>query len=205
MNTLLLASQSYSRALLLQKAKIPFTVIGQTADEHQCDWGLPLEELVLSIAQYKMQHARLPVCQEGDTVFVLTADTLTQDRAGVVYGKPANYQAAVDTIKALQAGSRVSTAFCLEKKQFMQGVWQVIDLRQEVVSADCLFDIPDRWIDTYLQTEPLALKAAGSMVIEEYGLQFLKTINGSYSTIMGLPLCEVRQALETLGFFRQSV
>jgi predicted house-cleaning NTP pyrophosphatase (Maf/HAM1 superfamily) len=29
----------------------------------------------------------------------------------------------------------------------------------------------------------------------------LKTVTGSYSTIIGLPLFEVREALEKLGFF----
>lgn len=199
---LYLASKSYSRSLLLKNARIPFDVIGQDADELQCDWELPLEQLVLSIADHKMEHAVLPHGQEGDTILVLTGDTLTQDMRGVVYGKAADYNDAIKTIKALQNGSLVSTGFRLDKKIKRKGTWETVGSHREVVSARCVFNIPDYWIERYLQQEPLALKAAGAMVIEEYGQQFLQSVTGSYSTIMGLPVCEVRVALEKLGFFQ---
>lgn len=198
---LFLASKSYSRALLLTSAQIPFTVIGQEADELQCDWGLPLEELVLSIAHHKMAHAVLPTSAENEEILVLTADTLTQDMAGTVYGKAATYDDAVKTIKALQNGSRVATGFRLDKKAMRNGVWELCESHSAVVTAACVFNIPDQWIDLYLQKEPLALKAAGAMVIEGYGQQFLQSVTGSYSAIMGLPLYEVRLALEARGFF----
>lgn len=198
---LLLASKSYSRALLLTKACIPFTVIEQDANELQCDWGLPLEQLVLSIADHKMQHAVLPTGTENDVIFVLTADTLSQDKNGTIFGKAENYEEAIKTIKALQDGARVSTGFRLDKKVMHNGDWKVLVSHREVVTATCNFNIPDAWIERYLAHEPLALKAAGAMVIEEYGLQFLETITGSYTTIMGLPLAEVRKTLEKLCFF----
>lgn len=201
---LLLASKSYSRGMLLEKAQIPFIVIGQDADELQCDWGLPLEQLVLSIADHKMEHAVIPTGEEGAVIFVLTADTLTQDMLGNIYGKAANYDDAVKTIKALQGGSRVATGFRIDKKMMRQGKWEFLATHREVVSSQCVFRIPDNWIERYLAIEPLALKAAGAMVIEEYGQQFLESVTGSYSTIMGLPLFEVRKALEKLGFFTQA-
>ena len=60
--------------------------------------------------------------------------------------------------------------------------------------------MPDNWIDIYLEKTPY-LDVSGGMAIEKYGNQFLKTVQGSYSTIIGLPLFEVREALEKLGFF----
>ena len=50
-NTLLLASKSQSRQRLLRDARIPFAIIEQEADESKCDWALPLEQVVQSIAQ----------------------------------------------------------------------------------------------------------------------------------------------------------
>ncbi|MCX5922118.1 MAG: Maf family protein [Candidatus Dependentiae bacterium] len=47
----------------------------------------------------------------------------------------------------------------------------------------------------------IALEAAHTIAIEEFGAQFLKVIHGSYLTIVGLPLFELREALEELDFF----
>ncbi len=43
--------------------------------------------------------------------------------------------------------------------------------------------------------------ASGAVAIEDYGAQFLKTVDGSHSAIIGLPLFELREALDELGFF----
>src|SRR5579863_6185861 len=87
--TLYFGSKSEPRKMLLEEARIPFTVVSQNADESQCDWGLPLPQLVLSIAIYKMQHVILPDgMHEGDICFVLTADTMSHDKMGTIHGKP---------------------------------------------------------------------------------------------------------------------
>jgi septum formation protein len=203
MNSVLyLASGSASRKYLLEEAKIPFTVLRQTADEAACDWSLPIEQLVVAIAQSKMAHAVLPAGAEGMTMYVLTADTLTQDAGGVIYGKPVDYASAVASIKALRGAARVVTGFCLEKKQFVAGTWHTIQAVTKSIVTRCEIDIPDAWIATYFKEYPLALSCAGAMAIERYGMLFLKSVEGSYSNIIGLPLVEVRQALEFMGFYQ---
>lgn len=198
---LYLASKSFSRKQLLVDARIPFTVIEQTADEQQCDWGLPLEQLVRLIAECKMKHAILPQSSVGSIIFVLTADTLAQDRAGNIHGKPSDYADATAKIKALRDGSRVCTAFCLQKMRLDENGWKIIDKIVEVVIAECVFFVDDCWIDYYFAEQSIALQAAGAMAIEQFGSQFLKSVHGSYTTIMGLPMFEVRRSLQQLGFF----
>lgn len=200
---LLLASTSPSRAYLLKKAHIPFTIIHQDADELACDWGLPLEQLVQHIAQFKMAHAMIPEEYQSEVVYVLTADTLSQDAQGVIHGKPVNREDAIAKIKA-QRGKRIrtATAFCLHKKSY-NGVWHTLHEQTEVVAAECLFDVPDQWIEGYLANS-LAERAAGALAIEDFGMQFVKEVTGSYTGILGLPLFEVRQALESVDFFRQN-
>ena len=200
-NTLYLASKSESRRLLLQESKIPFTLIEQDANEMACDWGLPLEKLVLTIALYKMDHAILPPGTEDQIIFVITADTLTQDLQGTIHGKPIDYDDAVNKIKSLRAGFRVYTGFCLDKKIFENGAWRLVERHTQCVGAHGNFAIPDNWIATYLAQQPRILDVAGAMAIEGFGMQFLESVDGSYSAIIGLPLTEVRQALEKLGFF----
>ena len=201
-NVLYFGSKSQSRRMLLEESQIPFVVVGQDADETACDWNVPLPQLVLSIALYKMQHVILPDgTYEGEVCYVLTADTMSHDKNGVVHGKPLDRADAIAKIKASAAGSFLCTAFCVDKKVWQNGEWVIEERIADVVSAEFIFLVPDNWIDIYLEKTPY-LEVSGGMAIEKYGNQFLKTVTGSYSTIIGLPLFEVREALEKLGFFK---
>lgn len=200
-HTLLLGSKSYSRKMLLTQAQIPFTLLEQNADETRCDWKLPLPLLVAQIALLKMGHVIIPDGKnEGQICFVLTADTMSQDSNGVIHGKPVDRVDAIAKIKAAAHGNYLCTAFCLDKRIWKSGRWQLQKRIQEVVAAEYLFIIPDQWIDRYLQ-KSIALQTSGAIAIEEFGVQFLKTVQGSYSTIVGLPMFELRQALEQVDFF----
>jgi septum formation protein len=199
-NILYLASQSFSRQQLLKEAKIPFRVLAQSADEQACDWGLPLDKLVASIACYKMEHAQLPDGKEGDVIFVLTADTLSQDKNGAIQGKPKDRADAIAKIRQARNGTRLCTAFCLDKKKFQQGTWQLVERVMQVISAEYLFLVPDTWLEQYLNNT-ISLSVSNAIAVEQYGTQFLKDVRGSYSTIVGLPMFQVREALERLEFF----
>lgn len=195
-----LASQSYSRQQLLKESNIPFALLAQDADESACDWTLPLEQLVASISLYKMNHVVLPEGTEGDVLFVLTGDTLSQDYNGAIQGKPKDRQDAIAKIKQAREGTTLCSAFCLDKKRFENGAWKTIERIHEVVHAEYLFYVPDDWIDRYLE-HSIGLSCSNAIAVELYGSQFLKYVHGSYSTIVGLPMYEVREALERMGFF----
>lgn len=199
---LYLGSKSYSRKMLLTEAQIAFEVIPQDADEMQCDWNLPLEQAVASIARHKMHHVILPkMAQEKGECFVLTADTLSIDADGTLNGKPLDVDDAIAKITRNRGKShKLATAFCIEKKRFVDGNWQTQECIEQVVCAQYQFDIPDAWIDVYLK-KSLGLSASGAVAVEQFGSQFLKVVEGSYSAIIGLPLFEVREALESLAFF----
>ena len=200
-NVLYFGSKSQSRRMLLEESQIPFVVVGQDANESECDWGLPLPQLVLSIALHKMDHVILPDGNdEGDICYVLTADTMSHDKTGKIHGKPIDRDDAIAKIKASAAGSFLCTGFCADRRVWRNNVWVLEERITDVVSAEFIFFVPDNWIDIYLEKTPF-LDVSGGMAIEKYGNQFLKTVQGSYSTIIGLPLFEVREALEKLGFF----
>lgn len=202
-NVLYLGSKSQSRRMLLQESFIPFIIVDQDADEHHCDWSLPLGELVLTIALYKMEHTLLPDGKhEGDICFVLTADTMAYDINGLINAKPKDKQEAIDQIKMARYGSSLYTGFCIDKKMWCNNAWILQERIAEVVTADFVVAIADDIIEEYLSHIPF-LDVAGSIAIERYGNQFLKTVSGSYSAIVGLPLFEVRQALTQLGFFER--
>lgn len=201
MHILYLASQSPSRAFLLQQARIPFIVIHQNADELVFGWEGPLDKLVLSIARHKMAHATLPHHAIPDErLFVVTADTLSEDLDGTIHGKPSDHSDARAKIISARAGTRLCTAYVLHVYRWRDATWELEDAIERVVRVSFRFNIPDAWVDRYLANS-IGLNAANAIAIEEYGSQFLEWIDGSYSAIVGLPLYELREDLEKRGFF----
>lgn len=200
-NILLLGSKSYSRQMLLKEIQLPFALVAQDADETACDWGLPLQQLIETIALSKMDHVVLPDGVEGQICFVLTADTMSQDAHGTIHAKPVDRSDAIRKIKAARAGNTIVTAFCLDRKVWRNGAWQIDERIMQSVKAEYIFEIPDEWIDIYLE-KTISMQASGAIAIEAFGMQFLKSVQGSYSTIVGLPLFELRQALTKIGFYK---
>ncbi len=201
-NVLLLGSQSHSRQQLLKNAQIPFKTIGHSADETKSDWEqLSFSELLKNIALEKMKHVLMTTGKEGEIGYVLTADTMGKDSNGVIHGKPTDKEDAIIKIKALRGHGICGTSFCLEKKIWQNGGWQLSERIIDYVQATYEFDMPDAWIEKYLTAVPHYLQISGSLTIEGFGAQFLKRIDGSYTTIIGLPMFQVREALEKLDFF----
>jgi septum formation protein len=201
-NILYIGTSSASRQQLLKEAEIPFEIVEQSADERACDWGMPLPDLLKTIAVAKMDHVILQQAREGEVRFVLTADTMSTDADGVVHGKPASRADAIAKIKTLRRGGVVATAFCLDKKIWQGGAWHTQERILECVSTTFKLDMPDVWIERYLEAVPYFLNIGGAYIADGYGAQFLQEINGSFTTILGLPMCQVRRALERVGYFK---
>ncbi len=201
MNILFLGSSSQSRQRLLNEIQLPYQVIGHNANEDLVPHGPTLQDTVLAIARYKMDHIIMPDSVENDVRYIITADTMGSDSVGVIHGKPKNKIDAISKIKACRNGILVTaTGFCIEKRIFKNNKWVIEGSFSDVVTSESIFIVPDNWIERYLDYS-CGLVASGAVAIELYGGQFLKSINGSYSSIIGLPLYEVRKALEDLGFF----
>jgi septum formation protein len=198
---LYIASNSASRKQLLHDACIPFEVIAQNADESSVSTHQNLTDIVKQIAQLKMQHAQIPSGQnEGQFAFVVTADTLGLTQDGRVLTKPANRDDAVSMIVQARLGCTTATAFCLRKLIWQQEQWVVVQERLEVCSSEYVFDVSEAFVDFYLDAVPF-MNVSGAISIEGIGGQFLKGINGSYESVIGLPMFALRQALFDLGFY----
>ena len=199
---LYLGSQSNSRQKLLRIAGILYKVLEHKSDECGIDLELDFNDYVLEIAKHKMRHLTFPLeLEKSEYIFVLTADTLCQDKNGNVMGKPTDKCDAIEKLKQQRdGGSRAVSAFCLDKKVCKNGEWKVLDRVEECVTSNYTFIVPDKWIDAHCENT-WAHRAAGAVVFEEFGSMFLKTMNGSFSAIRGLPIFELREALEKVGFF----
>lgn len=183
----------------MRVSRIQFTLLEQFADEAICKVGLSLQQQVKAIAEQKMAHVILPTVLPGSVIFVLTADTMCQDNDGVIIGKPDDRNHAHEMIKKCREGFTASTGFCIEKKQWDGKIWVVLDHVVEVVSSQYVFDIPDDLIDFQIDCMD-TMNCAGGATVEDFGMQFFKTVHGSYSNILGLPLYEIRQTLVVLNF-----
>jgi septum formation protein len=200
-HVLYIASNSASRKSLLHQAGIPFLVIDQDADERSIVTNQPLCDIVMQIAQLKMEHAQIPAGQQdGDICFVLTADTLGLTNAGRVLCKPVDRTDAISMLQQARPGTLTATGFCLRKMQWQDGAWVVLQQILDVDQAESIFDVPDEFIDAYLDSIPF-LTVSGAISIEGVGGQFLQSVHGSYETIVGLPMFKIRAALFEFGFY----
>jgi len=199
-----LGSQSQSRQQLLKEAGISFEVIEHTSDEEKVDRLLGFHDYVLTIARGKSDALELPSRDYAgkDYLFVVTADTLDRSvHDNKLYGKPVSKEHAIEMIKQISKGPvEIATGCCLRKYVYENNSWVLIDTKEWVTASICEFIIPDDDIEQYLKKEPGAMYASGGSIIEGFGGQFLKSLNGSYSAVMGLPLFELRQALRSMNF-----
>lgn len=203
-NILYLGSQSSSRHKLLQDAQVPFVVLGHTSDEVVNVHGLSFHEHVLAVARGKMKTLMLPdpTTVTSEYIFVLTADTLIRlSQTGTILGKPKDRVHAREMLEAESLEPlEIVTGCCLDKLQNVNGTWVVREQKHWVTAATAEFAVPSNEIETYLDKQPIALLCCGAGMVEGFGAQYLKSINGSYSSVIGLPLFELQSALKSLGF-----
>lgn len=201
-SVLYIASNSASRKKLLEHALIPFQVIVQDADESVVSTDQPLSDVVMQLAILKMHHAQIPAGSlENEVCFVLTADTLGLTQCGRVLCKPVDRQDAISMLtQARQGITQTATGFCLRKMSWQNNSWVVVQEIVDFDQADSVFNVPDAFMEFYLDAIPF-LSVSGAISIEEVGGQFLQSVNGSYETIVGLPMFKIRQALFDIGFY----
>lgn len=192
---LVLASRSPRRRELLAQIGIDCHCVDADIDESQLP-GERAEIYVQRLARSKAEAGRaLWLAAEGNAALpVLAADTIVvlDESAGeVLLGKPANRDEALAMLARLSANThRVLTAVCL-----FDGVRSELLLSQTSVRFRALGAAE---IAAYWQTGEPADKA-GSYAIQGLAAVFIEHIEGSYSGVMGLPLCETGRLLERFG------
>lgn len=182
--SIVLASKSPRRSYLLEQAGIPFTI--RTADVEEI---YPPETPVLEVAPYLAE-----LKAEGATHLLQSANEvlLTADSVVIldeeIFGKPKDRKQAQETLRRLSGRKHtVVTGCCLKsfaKKEVFSGIAEVY--LNEMTSEEI-----DWYIDTY---EPY--DKAGAYAIQEWvGLAKIYKIEGTYPTIMGLPVDLVYERL----------
>ncbi|NLF11855.1 MAG: septum formation protein Maf [Anaerolineaceae bacterium] len=184
---LVLASVSPRRRQLLTLLGIPFIARGAAVDESQLDGEAPTD-LVVRVSRakaYAMRDVRRDeLVVAADTVVVLD---------GQILGKPRDAGEAAAMLSRLRARSHlVYTGVSV----WQPATWRMVnELASSVV---WMRDYTDAEIEAYVATgDPL--DKAGAYAIQHRGFAPVDHVEGCWLTVMGLPLCHLRRALESFG------
>lgn len=183
----ILASASPRRRELLSALIPGFEIIPSDVDERLLNGESP-EEHVLRLSKEKA----LAVSRTHQNRWVLGADTIVVVD-GDVLGKPETPAEAKRMLGMLSGREHiVITGFALVKGD--EGV-----VVNDTVRSGVLFkEISADEMEWYTRTEEPYDKAGGYAVQGKASF-FIKEIHGSYTNVIGLPLCEVITAMEQAG------
>jgi septum formation protein len=193
--TIYLASRSPRRRELLTQIGVHFQLLmfrEETRQDAETGEGtLPGETpegYVRRVARVKAAHGvRLYRLRGLAPRLVLAADT-TLDVDGEIVGKPSDEQEAEAILRHLSGRThRVLTAVAVADGETIAHALSISDVAFRDLSGD--------EIHAYVRSgEPL--DKAGAYGIQGRAAMFVAEIRGSYSGIVGLPLCETAQLLQ---------
>ena len=186
-----LASKSPRRRYLLQQAGLTFTVIPSRVDEAALN-ELPPEERVRRLAEAKAAT----VADAYPRSWVIGADTLVLI-GETVLGKPSTPAEACRMLTHLSGQThQVLTGYCIccRAEEIFFSDTAVTEVRFKTLTAE--------EIEWYIHTrEPF--DTAGAYAIQGLGTFLVKSIRGSYTNVVGLPVCEVVEFLIRHGALKR--
>jgi len=186
-NPLVLASMSPRRKAILKQIGIPFESAGSTVDENLYEVMQPAE-IACQMAIRKAESVQYVHRNR----WILGADTIVVINRRV-FGKPKDSRDCHDMLLHLSGKNhRVITGFCI-----LGPGGKLLHL-ESVATKVKVKEISETEIEAYIKTgEPFG--KAGGYAIQGIGSFMIEHINGSYTNVVGLPVCKVVGALVTCG------
>ncbi|MBN2427336.1 MAG: septum formation inhibitor Maf [Deltaproteobacteria bacterium] len=186
---LILASASPRRRELLSSVGIRFSVVPGNAPEEEIPGETP-EEHVIRLSIDKARDVAFSSRVEGR--WFLGSDTIVL-RDEDILGKPGDAEEAFAMLQSLSGRAhQVVSGYALfdrEKGEVKSGAVKTKVNFKELTREE---------IEGYIATgEPF--DKAGAYAIQGIGAFMVKNIEGSYTNVVGLPLCEVVELLEKAG------
>ncbi|MEE8540125.1 MAG: Maf family protein [Desulfobacterales bacterium] len=180
---LILASKSPRRRYLLNQAGLSFAVIPSHFDESSVSLSSP-STYVKALAEGKAED----ISHRHPQSWVIGADTVVLID-GLILGKPGSRSQARTMLKRLSGKiHKVLTGYAIycdaKQKKY-----------SDVVTTEVAFKkLTAKEIEWYVHTaEPF--DKAGAYAVQGLGSFLVKRINGSYTNVVGLPVCEVLELL----------
>lgn len=192
MEKIILASGSPRRSELLKGAEIPFEVIVVPTDEsYPCN--LPPREIAMHIASHKALAAqRILKNYQHDRPAgkIVSADTIVVLENQVI-GKPKDYIDAIEILTKLSGKvHKVITGVCI-----LSGIQSVSFYEETEVK---FHQLSQSQINYYVDKFKPYDKAGAYAIQEWIGMIGVKSINGDFYNVMGLPVSRLLRELEKL-------
>lgn len=193
MLNIILASQSPRRRQLLEWAEIPFTIVVKPTEESFPD-NIPLEEIPIYIARGKAVAVNdfldEAYHQQHSNNTILAADTIVVLNNKVI-NKPHNRQEAIEMLNALSGNKhRVITGVVIKTDIEEKSFAEVTEVEFHPLSQEQI----EFYVDKYAPYDK-----AGAYAIQEWiGVVGVKSINGDFYNVMGLPISKVLQTLQEM-------
>jgi septum formation protein len=184
---LILASKSPRRRYLLEQAGIEFSVIPSNFDENSMPPS-SAESYVRRLAEAKAKD----ISRRYPDSWVIGADTIVSID-NTMLGKPGSRPEARRMLRSLSGKThQVLTGYCICREASSR-------LFSETIKTDvCFKELTELQIDWYINSgEPF--DKAGAYAIQGVGTFLVKCIHGSYTNVVGLPVCEVLEFLINEG------
>ena len=184
--SIILASASPRRAELMTLAGLKFSVV--PADI--CEDILPGEAPCDHVMRLSREKADA-VAATNDGRFFIGADTIVV-LDGTILGKPVDAADAQRMLSGLSdRDHEVITGFTLFDK--ISGV----HISRSVCTEVTFKKLEEKEIAAYIATG-CPMDKAGAYAIQGGAVHFVRSINGSYSNVIGLPMTELYEVLQTM-------
>lgn len=197
---LILASTSPRRSELLRLARLDFGTLAVNIDESYLPNESPTD-YISRMVKDKMQGA-ISLTHTNSPTLILTADTIGVLPDGQILVKPTDKAGAFSMWTKMsdathQVWTAVQACLLIDKKI----IWQDGILQKTEVQ---FIPLTTQKMDDYWATGEPADKA-GAYAIQGFGASWVKSVKGSYSNVVGLPLSETVALIEKAENFLKNL
>lgn len=190
---IVLASASPRRTELMELAGILFTVV--PADI--CEDVLPGEAPVDHVMRLSREKA-VAVAGIADGRFFIGADTIVV-LDGAILGKPVDADDAMRMLSGLSGRDhQVFTGFTVFDKT------SGVHISRNVCTEVTFKQLDEKEIASYIATG-CPMDKAGAYAIQGGAVHFVRSIKGSYTNVIGLPMTELYEVLQTMQAVRKNI
>ena len=190
MKKIILASKSFDRKEIFERARISFETL--TIDINENEYKKKISDpilLVKELAKAKAIEAKKLLIDSKKDYIIISADTIVEFQ-GHIIGKANNEEDAFKMIKSLKNQTHnLITGLAITE---IDSDKLIIDYETSKV---CFSDLSDEEIHSYIKTGEWKGRA-GSYSIRDKASLFIKYINGSSSNVIGLPMHKVFEILK---------
>ncbi len=185
---IVLASASPRRVELLTLAGIPCTVQPADIDEGV----LPGETPESHVIRLSREKAAAVAGMGVEGRFLIGSDTVVV-LDGLIMGKPADREDAGQMLRSLSGRThQVISGFAVLDQHCGTAICRS-------VTTDVVFkQLMDEEISDYIATG-CPMDKAGAYAIQGGAVHFVRTISGSFTNVIGLPMAELHDALKEIG------